>query len=48
MYVLDELEVEVPTLFSPCQYQVTPEGAEPERVSVLSPQLLVEIEKAGG
>lgn len=46
--VLVELAMEVPLLFVPCQYQVMPEGADPERVSVLSPHVLVETEKAAG
>ena len=34
------MEVDVPLLVLPCQYQVTPEGGLP-RVSVLLPQVFV-------
>ena len=48
MEVLVEFDVDVPLLFIPCQYQVTPVGAEPDRVNILSPHVLVATEKEGG
>ena len=46
VYVLLELEVLVPLLLVPCQYQMMPEGGVP-RDSTLIPQLLVTVGAEG-